>query len=225
MTSTSLPDSIAVTTSRDADVVARYSRLAFLYDFWTTMTESRSLRVALERAEIRDGQAVLEVAVGTGVLFRKILRANRSGRNVGVDLTEGMLRRARRKAMRTGVPHELLVGDARRLAFGDGTFDLVFNNNMLGIVPPDDVAPILREFGRVLRPGGRLVIVSMARPEGCVAGSIYGLGACKLGKWTDVEVGPFLRSVGFEVQSEEVVRQLGIPSDVLVAQKAPARTT
>jgi ubiquinone/menaquinone biosynthesis C-methylase UbiE len=92
---------------------------------------------------------------------------------------------------------------------------------MLGIVPADDVAPILGEMRRVLRPGGRLLIVTMSRPRGCVAGAIYGLGACRLGKWSDVEVAPFLRSVGLTVTRIETVRQLGIPSEVLVATRVP----
>ena len=85
------------TTEDGRDVVAIYSRLAFIYDAWTWMTERKSLRVALSRAAIHDGEAVLEVAVGTGLVFREVLLRNRSGRNVGIDLTEAMLRRTRRK--------------------------------------------------------------------------------------------------------------------------------
>lgn len=205
-------------TARNAEVLAAYSRVAFLYDAWTRMTESRSLAVALDRAAIRDGEAVLEVAVGTGLLFGQILRANPSGRNVGVDLTEAMLVRARRRADETGVPCELVVGDARRLAFDDDSFDLVVNCNMLGIVPERDVAPILREMRRVLRPAGRLVIVTMTRPRGAVASAIYRLGAGRLGKWSDIEVAPFLEAAGLAVARREIVRQLGIPSEVLVAR-------
>lgn len=209
-----------MTTS--TDVAARYTALASLYDAWTWATERRSLDAALARAAPRDGEDVLEVAVGTGLLFARLLRANRTGRTVGVDLTPAMLRRARRKAARTGVAHELVVGDARRLAFADASFDLVVNNNMLGLVPPAEVAPIVRELARVVRPGGRVVLVTMTRPRRAVAGAIYELGACRLGGWHDVDVAPAVRAAGLAIAHREVVTQLGIPSEILVAT-APAR--
>jgi len=84
----------------ETNVTKLYSRVARVYDAWTYLTESRSLRTALDRAAIRQDDSVLEVAVGTGIAFRELLRRNPSGRNVGVDLTEAMLRRARE--MRSG---------------------------------------------------------------------------------------------------------------------------
>src|SRR5829696_9261369 len=68
-----------------SDVTQKYSRVAGIYDAWTWFTESRSLSAALEEAAIRDGDSVLEVAVGTGITFREVLRRNPSGRNVGID--------------------------------------------------------------------------------------------------------------------------------------------
>src|SRR4029453_446611 len=114
-------------------------------------------------AHVSDGEAVLEVAVGTGQVFEQVLRANPSGRNVGIDLTPQMLDRARRRAAGTGVPHELAVGDAHHLDFADSSFDLVLNSFMFDLLPEKDFAPVLSEFRRVLRPGGRLVVVNMAQ--------------------------------------------------------------
>jgi ubiquinone/menaquinone biosynthesis C-methylase UbiE len=198
-------------------IVSLYSLAAPVYDAWTRFTESRSLDVALERVGIRDGEAVLEVAVGTGVFFREVLRRNPSGRNVGVDLTEGMLRRARRKAQRSGVRHELLVADARALPFDDATFDVVVCNNMLGIVPESSRAAIVREISRLTKPRGRLAIVMMMRPANRGARLVYGIGAVHLGGWSDVDVEPLVRDAGFGEIRRERVSQLGIPSDVLFA--------
>ena len=128
----------------DRDIVAIYSRLAFIYGFWTWMTERRSLLVALSRAAIQDGEDVLEVAVGSGFVFREVLLRNPSGRNVGIDVTEAMLRRSRRKAERTGAPFVLEVGDGRALSFDGDSFDLVLSNNMLGLLRTDDVLQVLR---------------------------------------------------------------------------------
>ena len=168
------------TTGR-RDVVATYSRLAFIYDAWTRMTETKSLRVALSHAAIRDGEAVLEIAVGTGVVFREVLLQNPSGKNVGLDLTQAMRRRARRKAESTGVPFTLELGDARALRFDDGVFDVVLSNNMLGLLPGKDVKTVLAEMLRVLRAGGRVVLVTMVPPEHRLPSWIYDVGAKWLG--------------------------------------------
>jgi ubiquinone/menaquinone biosynthesis C-methylase UbiE len=206
-------------TSDARELAGRYTKLAGIYDAWTWLTESKSLDAALQRAAIRDGEAVLEVAVGTGLLFREILRRNRTGHNAGVDITEAMLLRARRKAASVGAPFELTVQDARALSFANATFDLVVNNNMLGLLPERDVAPILSEMLRVLRPGGRLLVVTMMRPGRRLPELVYRIGAVWLGGWHDVSVEPLVAAAGFEVMHTEIVTQLGIPSQVLSARR------
>jgi ubiquinone/menaquinone biosynthesis C-methylase UbiE len=201
------------------DVVRLYSPIAFLYDTWTYVTESRSLRAALDFAAIHDGEAVLEVAVGTGIAFREILRRNPSGRNVGIDLTEAMLGRARSRARGSGTPHELIREDARALSFQSASFDVVMNNNMLGLVPQRTIQVILSEMFRVLRPSGRLVIATMMRPRHLLAQLVYRVGALWLGGWRDVEPEPFVRAAGFLTVRREMVTQLGIPTEVLEARK------
>lgn len=203
-------------------IVKAYSRVAFLYGLWTWLTERRSLAAALAHAKIRDGEAVLEVAVGTGQLFEQVLRQNPSGRNVGIDLTAAMLRRARRKADLVGVPCDLVEGDARSLSFPDASFDLVINNNMLGLVAKDEVPTILSEMQRVLRPGGRIVLVMMMKPTALFGRVVYSVGAECLGGWREARLESQLQSAGFEVVGSEVVSQLGIPSEVLEARKLGA---
>src|SRR5262245_48527929 len=104
-------ESFAPARSASASAASATARTSPAY--WTWLTEGRSLAAAMETAAIRDGEAILEVAVGTGVVFRELLRRNPSGKTVGVDLTPEMLRRARRKAERTGVPFTLQQADAR----------------------------------------------------------------------------------------------------------------
>jgi ubiquinone/menaquinone biosynthesis C-methylase UbiE len=211
-------------TSDHGDIVAVYTLLTMIYDIWTWLTESKSLHTALASAAISDGEAVLEVAVGTGVVFRELLRQNPSGRNIGIDITKAMLRRTRYKAEGCDAPFGLSVGDACSLAIQDASFDLVLNNNMFGLLPEREFGPILFEILRILRPGGRLVIVTMIRPEERMASWIYQLGAVWLGCWRDVHLEPFLRAVGFECVSRQVVTQLGIPSEILHARKPAAES-
>ena len=68
-----------------------YSKIAPIYDLWALLTETKARKRCLELAAVQDGEDVLEVAVGTGLAFVEILKANPSGRNEGVDLTAAML--------------------------------------------------------------------------------------------------------------------------------------
>jgi sugar phosphate isomerase/epimerase len=75
------------------EVIALYSRLARLYEVWARLTESRPRRRVVGLAAVRDGGAVLEVAIGTGAQLVAMARRNPSGRTVGIELADGMLPR------------------------------------------------------------------------------------------------------------------------------------
>ncbi len=209
-----------------SQVTGVYTRLAPMYDLWAGLTEARARRACLERAHVRDGESVLEVAVGTGLTFAEILRANPSGRNVGIDLTPAMLERARSRIARLpgGDRAELSVGDAYALPFPDATFDLVVNNYMFDLLPEDDFATVLAGFRRVLRPGGRLVLVNMTRGEGLAQRFydwVYQVRPALIGGCRGVFLEPHLRAAGLERIERGTVMQWGFSSEVLSAT-APA---
>jgi ubiquinone/menaquinone biosynthesis C-methylase UbiE len=148
------------------EVKREYSHVSGIYDLWERLTESKAVNRALELADIRDGESVLEVAVGTGTAFQKIVEANRHGRNEGIDLSPAMLSAAtRRMKAFDAASYHLQIGNAYELPFDASGFDLVINNYMLDLLPESDFVAILSEFFRVLRPSGRLVIVTMAFGE------------------------------------------------------------
>lgn len=199
-----------------------YGRVARVYDLWAALTESRARRACLARAAVRDGEDVLEIAVGTGLAFQELVLANPSGRTEGIDLTEPMLERARRKV--AGLPgrHRLRVGDAHRLDFEDGTFDLVVNNYMFDLLPEHDFAPILAEMRRVLRPGGRLVLVNMAlgeSPQQRLYEAVYRLSPAMMGGCRGVALAPFVERAGFGEVRVERMSQLGFPSEIVSARR------
>ena len=115
-------------------------------------------RGALVRAGLAPGMRVLDVAVGTGLVAREAKRiVGASGMVVGVDPSLGMMTAADGLA---GVP--LVQGRAEALPFADGSFDFVSLGFALRHV--DDVATTFREFRRVLKPGGLLVMLEITRP-------------------------------------------------------------
>lgn len=211
------------------EVVRVYERTAPLYDTWARLTESRAQRRCLQLAAVRDGESVLEVAVGTGLTFAGLLRANPHGRTAGVDLTEGMLRRARERAslvVREVKGHEgryeLQLGDAHHVPFEDAGFDLLVNNYMFDLLPEADFLPVLAEFRRLLKPGGRLVLVNMSQAEWFwhgIAETVYRINPAWMGGCRGVRLAPFVEQAGFTGVRREYLAQASFPSEILVAHK------
>ncbi|MBU2676659.1 MAG: methyltransferase domain-containing protein, partial [Gammaproteobacteria bacterium] len=199
-----------------------YKRIAPTYDVWGRLTESKARDRCLELAAIRDGEEVLEVAVGTGLAFEKILAMNPSGRNEGIDLTPEMLLRAEQKALRSGQDNfRLRVGDAYNLDFPDDSFNVVINNYMFDLLPETDFSAVLAEFRRVLRPGGRLAMVNMATGERWYNGiwaRVYRINPALLGGCRGVSLLPYLRACGFTNTRREYLSQMTFPSEIVYGE-------
>jgi demethylmenaquinone methyltransferase/2-methoxy-6-polyprenyl-1,4-benzoquinol methylase len=116
-------------------------------------------RQALLRAGLAPGMRVLDVGIGTGLVAREVVAiVGDATRVIGVDPSAGMLRAA---SVPTGV--ELRVGGAEALPAEDAGFDFLSMGFALRHVP--DLAPAFAEFHRVLRPGGRLCLLEITRPQ------------------------------------------------------------
>lgn len=127
---------------------------------------------------------VLDVACGTGDLTEAFAR--RGVRSVvGLDYTPAMLEVARGKwerhrKVQTRV--EYIQGDAQALPFADASFDIV--SIAFGIRNVADPMQAIREFRRVLRPAGRLVILEFSQPRSRIVQAIHGFYTSRLMPWT-----------------------------------------
>ena len=74
-----------------------YDGKSWYYDVWAYLTEKKAQSRAIELAKIENGLTILDVAVGTGNLFNQILKRNPNGINVGIDISNGMLTKAKSK--------------------------------------------------------------------------------------------------------------------------------
>lgn len=213
--------SITAAKLNKPQVVKVYTQTAFIYDLWGSLTETKARQKALALAKIKNGEAVLEVAVGTGLTFFEILKSNSDGENAGIDLTPAMLEKARLKASSSGTTgYKLIIGDAYALDFPAQHFDLLMNNYMFDLLPEKDFPVVLDEFKRVLKPGGRLVLVNMTRAEKFyqkIYEGVYHLNPRWLGGCRGVLLSDYLLAAGFKNPVREMTSQLGFPSEIISA--------
>jgi ubiquinone/menaquinone biosynthesis C-methylase UbiE len=204
-------------------ITQKYNLIASVYDVFAVIIESKARARALEISGIKNGERILEVAVGTGLNFQEILRRNPDGWNDGIDISHGMLRRAEKRAMRTGaLNYTLQMGDCRSLPFGRNTFDLLVNEYMFDILPVTEYGGIIREFRRVLRPNGRLVLVNTTHPEKTrdrMLEWVFCVYPEAFSKCRGILAGPHLEKWRLREIRREYVVNMFFPSEVILSHK------
>ena len=201
------------------EIVRKYNWIAPVYDLFGILMESKARQRALEIAAIRNGEKVLEVALGTGLNFVELLKRNPEGWVDGIDVSTKMVEKARKRIYKTGQKNYTLhLCDCRHLPFEDETFDVVMNQYLLDILPVEDFIPILMEFKRVLKDGGRIVLANMTKGEkwlNQIYEEVYKLKPPLLAGCRGVMARPFLKEIRFSQFRREFVSQLGFPSEVV----------
>ncbi len=198
-----------------------YNRRSWIYSKTVAPMEWEYHQMALDQARIQPGEKVLEVAVGPGLTFLELAR--RVGKDTslyGMDISTGMLELTGQRLRANGFTQfELKEGSASQIPFETSAFEVLYNGYMLDLIPEQEMPGILAEFKRVLRPGGRLVLLNMSKrnrettifreklyrllPPGFV---LYVMGGCR------------------PVLMEDLVRKAGFSSvqRTFVAGKAPS---
>ena len=204
------------------EISTLYDGLAKIYDLWGTLAESKARKRAIELAHITDNQKILEVAVGTGLAFKDIVRKNPNGENYGIDISDGMLKKAKKKMKTVSSNYVLENGTAFNIKYNNNYFDMLFNNYMFDLMPVSEMGKILNEFRRVLKQNGTLILISMTEAETYSARIyewIYKLSPSLIGGCRGVTLSELLQKNGFRVESREYIQQMLFPSEVIVANK------
>ncbi len=203
---------------------ANYDRLSRWYDIIAGSTEKKYRDIGLQKLAARPGERILEIGFGTGHCMLALAQAvGETGNVSGIDLSEGMLTIARERLRQAGLLDrvDLRVGDAAALPFAAGEFDGVFMSFTLELFDSPEIPIVLDQCYRVLRPGGRLSVVSMVKKAGT---------AVKIYEWfhekmpVAVDCRPIyaqtdLTTAGFNIQDVAALSMWGLPVEIILAQK------
>ncbi len=142
-----------------------FNQIASHYEQWSNVLSGEGIRAwhhfAVEQLDIRPGQRVLDVGCGTGVVTRMMAeRTGVEGHVTGLDPSQAMLDQARRYSQFP--PVAWVAGEGEHLPFSDASFDAV--TAQFSLRNMRDWSAGLQEMVRVLKPGGRLVVLDIVQP-------------------------------------------------------------
>jgi ubiquinone/menaquinone biosynthesis C-methylase UbiE len=145
-------------------------RMVASYDTYmkvVTLGRERALREeTLDLARLAPGESYLEVGCGTGTLtIAARQRVGPAGRAAGIDVIPGMIDRCKNKAARAGLDVSFQVGSISAIPFSAGEFDAVVGSFVIFHMSEPVRRKGIEEVHRVLKPGGRLLLLDMALPE------------------------------------------------------------
>lgn len=201
-----------------------YDRMSRWYDLVAGSSEWKFVKVGLDLLAADLGEVVLDIGYGTGKSVVALARAvGPNGRVYGLDISEGMTAVAQERIVEAGLGDRvsLTCGDAAVLPFEQSMFDAIFTSFTLELFDTPEIPAVLGEIRRVLRDGGRIVVVSLARKEG-LAVRLYEWGHEKMPALLDcrpIYVPEAVAEAGFEVIEKSEMSMWGLPVDAVLAKK------
>lgn len=210
------------------DARASYNRLSRWYDAISGNTEKKYRDWGLEKLSAQPGEKILEIGFGTGHCLVSLAQAvGASGRVIGLDISDGMLAIARGRLQSQGLADrvDLHLGDAANLDFLEAnTLDGVFASFTLELFDNPEIPRVLKECQRVLKPGGRLAVVSMTKtnPPGLPV-RIYEWFHDHMPNYADcrpIFARQSIEQNGFAIQDVSLSSMWGLPVEIVLAKKS-----
>ncbi|HEY8668931.1 MAG TPA: methyltransferase domain-containing protein [Tepidisphaeraceae bacterium] len=209
---------------QEASTKKIYDIHSMFYDATFGRLVKRRIARAISHMNIADTDRILDLGIGTGVSLN--FYPNR-GRIIGVDLSSGMLREARKKIRERGLDHaSVFQADALHLPFADDTFDHVFISHVISVV--SDPYMLIQEAQRVGKPGARIVIVNHFQSTNRFIAMVekWLCPLCtKLGWRSDLALQDLIRRTGVEIDYRYKLESIDLWETVVITNRkngAPA---
>jgi demethylmenaquinone methyltransferase/2-methoxy-6-polyprenyl-1,4-benzoquinol methylase len=207
---------------------AFYDRIAHAYDFIADSNEHRARELGEQALKLQPGESVVEIGFGTGGSAIDLAKAVGAGGKVcGIDISPKMLEVANNKTAAANVAAtvELQVSDARKLPYADDSFHAAFTSFTLELFPAADIPKVLAEVKRVLKPGGRLGVVSMAKvKDGEKASTLENIYIWMhrhfphLVDCRPIDPAALLKAAGYQIASENRIEIWTMPVAIVVGR-------
>lgn len=208
------------------DASRAYDRLSRFYDVLAGSSEAPFRQQGLEMLAVQAGEAVLEIGPGTGKGLVELCRqAGITGLSCGIDLSSGMLHRARQNLAKIGLANRVYLsgGDGAQLPFAPGSFTALFMCFTLELFDTPEIQQVLAECQRVLRPSGRLGVVALSKPvqPHRIVRLYERLHEC-LPVYLDcrpINAEAMILAAGFRIEQRKLSSMWGLPVESIVALK------
>lgn len=200
-----------------------YDKISRIYDLITGPFERKFRDMGLNQLDVKEGETVLEIGFGTGHCLEEIAkRVGENGKAYGIDISSGMLdiTRKRMEKKRLADTVELYCGDAMSMPYEDNMFDVVFMSFTLELFDTPEIPAVLKEIKRVLKPKGRLGVVSMSKEDGeswllkayeWIHKNFPVIADCR-----PIYVEKSIRDAGYSIKSREKIKLFGLPGEIVV---------
>lgn len=204
---------------------AFYNKIARVYDFLSEESEKPMREAGLKKLAAQPGERILEVGFGTGHCLVEVAQAvGPNGKVLGIDLSDQMVTLARDLLKQEGLAEraELVCGDAERLPYESNRVDGIFFSFTLELFDTPELPKVLAECKRVLRPGGRIVVVGVSKMgEQGVVVSIFEWAHKHFPNLMDcrpIYVRQALEVAGFRIKEADV-ESMWVPVEIVLGVK------
>ena len=207
-----------------AEAGAFYNRLAPWYDLLAT-SEKKYIKYGIELLDPQPDERILEIGSGTGFAQSLIGKEITTGYSIGLDLSPGMGKLSQRRIRNAGLSTHvgLVCSDTLPIPLFQGTIDGIFSSFTLELFDTPLIPRVLSECRRVLKPGGRLVIVSLSKNRPLpLMGRLYESFHNQFPTIADCRPIPVLKLVSeadFSVQTSIERMMWGMPVGIVLARK------
>ncbi|MFL6416490.1 MAG: class I SAM-dependent methyltransferase [Bryobacteraceae bacterium] len=201
-----------------------YDLVAPLYPISSRLFHAHAHAKTVDMLNIRNGSSVLEVAMGSGEMFDRLVRANPGGQTIGVDFSANMAVQSQAKIRQTyvGANAHCPCTDARQLPFQDASFDVLVCCYLFELLSEEHMLEAMDEMCRVLKPGGRLGLILVAQNASSF-NLLYNfctfIAPAFWGRQVSSVMPELLESRDFEIETATKIRQLYFHSRILIARK------